>query len=153
MRAILKKTGLDSYPKTSGSKGLQIYVPLNTAVTFEGTKIFAHALAKAVEKEHPEKVISRMQKSLRPGKIFIDWSQNDFHKTTVCVYSLRAKDRPTVSTPLTWDEVEECFQEKNASLLTFEADDVVERVEKHGDLFAPMLTQKQKLPKLAARSS
>jgi bifunctional non-homologous end joining protein LigD len=124
-------------------------VPLNTPATFEQTKAFAHAVATALEKEHPDKVVSRMQKSLRPGKVLIDWSQNDNHKTTVCVYSLRAKDRPTASTPVTWDEVDRCLEKKDPKLLTFESEQVLARVAKLGDLFAPVLTQKQKLPKLA----
>jgi bifunctional non-homologous end joining protein LigD len=149
VRDLLKAAGLDSYPKTSGSKGLQLYVPLNTPITFEQTKSFAHEVAKAVEQHHPDKVVSRMQKNLRAGKILIDWSQNDNHKTTVCVYSLRAKERPTVSTPVTWDEVEECLADKDPDRLTFEAAQVLERVDDLGDLFAPVLTQRQKLPKLA----
>ena len=149
LKAVLGGAGLESYPKTSGSKGLQVYVPLNTPATFDQTKAFAHAVAKALEQEHPHKVVSRMQKSLRPGKILIDWSQNDNHKTTVCVYSLRAKDRPTASTPVTWEEVDRCLEQRNPKLLTFESDQVLARVAKSGDLFAPVLTKKQKLPKLA----
>lgn len=148
LRAVLEGTGLESFAKTSGSKGLQVYVPLNTPVTFEQTKRFAHALAKALEREHPDMVVSRMQKSLRKGKVLIDWSQNDDHKTTVCVYSLRAKERPTVSTPVTWDEVEECLAAENAERLVFETEDVLQRVEEDGDLFEPVLKLKQKLPKL-----
>ncbi len=129
-------------------KGLQIYVPLNTAVTYERTKAFAHAVAQALEKQFPDKVTSRMQKKLRGGKVFVDWSQNDDKKTTVNVYSLRAKEHPTVSTPVTWDEVEKAWKRKKA--LSFESGDVIRRVEKMGDLFAPVLTLKQKLPSLGA---
>jgi len=149
LRAIFTTMGLECYPKTSGSKGLQLYLPLNTPTTFEKTKAFAQSLAQELEKVHPELVVSRMSKSLRKGKVFVDWSQNDNSKTTVCVYSLRAKEQPTVSTPLRWEEVEECLAKKDASLLVFETTDVLARVEKHGDLFAAVLEQKQKLPKLA----
>ncbi|MHA3770082.1 non-homologous end-joining DNA ligase [Verrucomicrobiota bacterium sgz303538] len=150
LRAVLEGTGLECYAKTSGSKGLQVYVPLNTPVTFDETKDFAHTLANALEKEHPELVVSRMLKSLRKGKVLIDWSQNDDHKTTVCVYSLRAKERPTVSTPVKWEEVESCLEHEDPNALTFETEDVLKRVESHGDLFEPVLKQRQKLPKLKA---
>jgi bifunctional non-homologous end joining protein LigD len=143
----LKKTfdslGLKSFPKTSGSKGLQVYVPLNTPVTYEQTKPFAQAIAEALEQHQPRMVVSKMQKSLRTGKVLVDWSQNDDHKTTINVYSLRAKERPTVSAPVTWDEVASA---KKARELTFESHEVLQRVEKHGDLFAPVLSLKQKLP-------
>lgn len=148
LRDFFKKLGLQCFPKTSGSKGLQVYVPLNTAVTYDDTKPFAHTLAQRLEQEHPDHVLSNMKKSLRTGKIFVDWSQNDRHKTTVCVYSLRAKDRPTVSTPVTWSEVEKAFNAEDPALLEFDAHEVVARVAKKGDLFEPVLTLKQKLPKL-----
>ncbi|HEX8311277.1 MAG TPA: non-homologous end-joining DNA ligase [Chthoniobacteraceae bacterium] len=148
LREIFRNMGLDCYPKTSGSKGMQLYVPLNTPATFDQTKEFAHQLAEALEGQHPAMVVSRMLKKLRDGKVFVDWSQNDNHKTTVCVYSLRAKERPTVSTPITWEEVEECLHSKDPEKLVFETEDVIKRVEAHGDLFAPVLKQKQKLPKL-----
>jgi bifunctional non-homologous end joining protein LigD len=126
---------------------LQLYVPLNTPVTYERTKPFAQALAQRLEREHPREVVSKMQKSLRGGKVFIDWSQNDSHKTTVCVYSLRAKERPTVSTPLSWPEVDALRKKKDPEEAVFTSDDVLRRVEKQGDLFAPVLKLKQKLPK------
>lgn len=148
LRAILDELGLQSFAKTSGSKGLQIFVPLNTATSYEKTKPFAHALAQRVEREHPEDVVSRMQKALRKGKVFIDWSQNDEHKTTVNVYSLRAKSHPTVSTPVTWAEVESVAKKGDADRLVFESEAVLQRVKKNGDLFAPMLTLKQRLPSL-----
>jgi bifunctional non-homologous end joining protein LigD len=148
LRKIFDALALQCFAKTSGSKGLQIYVPLNTAVNYEKTKPFAHAIAEALEREHPETVVSRMQKSLRKGKVLIDWSQNDDHKTTVCVYSLRAKSRPTVSTPITWDEVESASKKKDATRLVFDSDAVLKRVKKSGDLFAPVLTLEQKLPPL-----
>ena len=149
LREIFAQWQIDCYPKTSGSKGLQLYVPLNTATTFEKTKAFAHALAQRLEREHPDRVVSRMQKNLRAGKVLVDWSQNDDSKTTICVYSLRARERPTVSTPVHWDEVERCLKKKDPKLLAFETEAVLKRVEKHGDLFAPVLKQKQKLPRSA----
>jgi bifunctional non-homologous end joining protein LigD len=148
LREIFEPLGLESFPKTSGSKGLQVYVPLNRPdVTYDDTKPFAKAVAELIAKQHPELVVSRMAKDLRPGKVLVDWSQNDEHKTTVNVYSLRAKDRPTVSTPVTWDEVDACLEARDASLLVFEQDEVLRRVERDGDLFAPVLTLVQELPR------
>ena len=150
LREIFEHFGLQSFPKTSGSKGLQLYVPLNTPTTFDATKLFSHALAQLLEQEHPEQVVSDMKKKIRTGKVFVDWSQNDEHKTTVAVYSLRAREHPTASTPVAWDEVERALKKKDASLLVFEAPQVVERFEKRGDLFEPVLELKQKLPELKA---
>jgi bifunctional non-homologous end joining protein LigD len=148
LREIFEPLGLESFAKTSGSKGLQVYVPLNVPdVTYDDTKPFAKAVAELLEKQHPDLVVSRMAKELRPGKVLVDWSQNDEHKTTVNVYSLRAKDRPTVSTPVSWDEVDECLEAEDASLLVFEQDEVLRRVERDGDLFAPVLTLVQELPR------
>jgi bifunctional non-homologous end joining protein LigD len=147
LKAAFDQMGLECIAKTSGSKGLQVYVPLNTATTYEKTKAFAHGLAERLEQEHPGVVVSRMQKSLRTGKVLIDWSQNDEHKTTVNVYSLRAKEKPAVSTPVTWEEVERCWKRKAAGELSFLSDEVLRRVEKDGDLFAPALKLKQRLPK------
>src|SRR5258705_5793006 len=149
VRAIFDHFGLQSFAKTSGSKGMQIYVPLNTKTTYEQTKPFAHALARLLEQEHPELVVSDMKKAIRTNKVFVDWSQNDQHKTTIAVYSLRARERPTVSTPITWDEVARTFKRKDAQHLVFEAPDVLKRVEKMGDLFEPVLKLQQKLPQLA----
>jgi bifunctional non-homologous end joining protein LigD len=146
LREVLGELELECVPKASGSKGLQVYVPLNIEVTYEQTKPFAHAIAQTLERAEPDLVISRMTKKLRKGKVFVDWSQNDQHKTTVAVYSLRARERPTVSTPLEWDEVERAAEREDPDALRFEASDVVERVEKHGDLFAPVLELRQKLP-------
>jgi bifunctional non-homologous end joining protein LigD len=146
LKAELESHGLESFAKTSGSKGLQLFVPLNTATTYAKTKPFAHAFAEKMERDHPGEIVSRMQKTLREGKILIDWSQNDDHKTTVNVYSLRAKAQPTVSTPITWGEVEQCWKKKAPGRLTFRTEDVLARVEKQGDLFAKVLTLKQKLP-------
>ena len=149
LREIFERFGLQSFPKTSGSKGLQIYVPLNTKTGYDVTKPFAHALARLLEDEHRDLVVSDMKKAVRTNKVFVDWSQNDEHKTTVSVYSLRARERPTVSTPVTWEEVEAAFKKKDTALLTFEAWQVLDRVEKMGDLFEPVLKLEQKLPKLA----
>jgi bifunctional non-homologous end joining protein LigD len=150
LREIFEHFALQIFPKTSGSKGLQVYVPLNTPTNYDQTKMFAHALAQLLEHEHPDMVVSDMKKSARTGKVFVDWSQNDEHKTTVAVYSLRARERPTASTPVTWEEVERAMKKKDASLLVFEAKQTIERVEKLGDLFAPVLGLKQRLPDLTA---
>jgi bifunctional non-homologous end joining protein LigD len=149
LREIFERFGLQSFPKSSGSKGLQIYVPLNSPTSYDETKPFAHALARLLEDEHRDLVVSDMKKALRTGKVLVDWSQNDEHKTTIAVYSLRARENPTISTPVTWDEVEHSLKKKNANLLRFEAGEVLKRVDKLGDLFAPVLELKQKLPKLA----
>jgi len=148
LRDIFAHFGLQSFPKTSGSKGLQVYVPLNSPTSYDATKPFAHALARLLENEHRDLVVSDMKKELRVGKVFVDWSQNDDHKTTVSVYSLRAREHPTVSTPVKWEEVEQVFKKKDADLLVFEAGQVLDRVQKMGDLFEPVRTLKQKLPKL-----
>jgi bifunctional non-homologous end joining protein LigD len=147
IRKLLGKLDLESICKTSGSKGLQLYVPLNTKVSYDDTGLFAHSLALELEKKHPDLIVSRMKKELREGKVFIDWSQNHDHKTTVVVYSLRARPRPTVSTPVKWAEVSKAAKNEDASLLTFEYDQALKRVAKHGDLFAPSLELKQKLPR------
>lgn len=148
VRRLFERMGLECFAKTSGSKGLQVYVPLNTPTTYDQTKPFAHALARLLESEHPDKVVSDMKKALRVGKVFVDWSQNDDHKTTICVYSLRARERPTVSTPVTWDEVENCLRKNDPKLLVFEAHQLLGRVSKAGGLFEPVLKLKQKLPSL-----
>ena len=146
LREVFDDLGLQAFPKTSGSKGLQLYVPLNTPVTYNETKPFAHAMAKLLEQQHPKEVLSVMTKDLRTGKVFIDWSQNDDSKTTVCVYSLRARPRPTVSTPVTWEEVEAVVASGDPDDLVFEATDVLSRVEAHGDLFASLCELEQSLP-------
>ena len=150
LRAIFDHFDLQSFPKTSGSKGLQLYVPLNTAGVgyTPGTKSFSRACAELVEKQHPDQVVSNMAKELRHGKVLVDWSQNDEHKTTACVYSLRAKERPTVSTPVTWDEVEDALAADDADMLVFDSNAVLERVERLGDLFDPTVRLEQELPKL-----
>ena len=146
LREALGQLGLDSYAKTSGSKGIQVYVPLNSgeADYRGGTKLLSQALARHLEAQHPQLIVSTQKKELRSGKVLIDWSQNDEHKTTVGVYSLRARERPTVSTPLAWEELEE----GDPAGLVFEAGEVLERVEEHGDLFAPVVEQVQQLPEL-----
>lgn len=146
LKDIFNRFKLQAFPKTSGSKGLQVYVPLNTPVTYDDTKGFSRALARLLEQEHPDLVVSDMKKALRTGKVFVDWSQNDEHKTTINVYSLRAKERPTVSTPVTWEEVEKCLRKRDPKLLVFESSQVLERVAKMGDLYAPVQTLKQRLP-------
>jgi len=148
LRKMFTELGLEAYPKTSGSKGMQIYLPLNSTDTYEQSKSFAHAVAGVMEQQMPNLVVSDMKKELRKGKVLIDWSQNDYFKTTVCVYSLRAKETPTVSTPLTWDEVVATGNSKKPEELKFSYADALDRVDKHGDLFAPVLTRKQSLPEL-----
>jgi bifunctional non-homologous end joining protein LigD len=138
---------LQSFCKTSGSKGLQMYVPLNTPVDYEQTKHISKGLAQKFERERPEKVVHVQRKTLREGRVLIDWSQNDEYKTTVNVYSLRARARPTVSTPVTWEEIERCFETGDPEVLVFESEQVLQRIESMGDLFEPVLTLKQKLPK------
>jgi bifunctional non-homologous end joining protein LigD len=151
IREMLEHFGLQGFVKTSGSKGLQLYVPLNGGgATYEETKGFAHAMARLLEERHPKLITSEMKKELRPGKVFIDWSQNDRHKTTVSVYSLRARERPTVSTPMRWEEVEAAVKSQKLSTLVFEAPAVIARAERFGDLFGPVATLKQKLPSFPA---
>jgi bifunctional non-homologous end joining protein LigD len=147
IRGMLAETGLDCIAKTSGSKGIQVYVPLNTEVTYEQTKPFALAVATEFERQMPDHVVSRMTKSLRPGKVLIDWSQNSEHKTTVCVYSMRARPVPSVSTPVTWEEVEEVADGASPQTLSFGPEDVLERIDRLGDLFASMNTLRQSLPR------
>ena len=146
LREAFDHFGLVAFPKTSGSKGMQLYVPLNTPTEYRATKPFAHGIAQVLERRDPALVVSEMRKDLRPGKVFIDWSQNDEHKTTVCVYSLRARERPTVSTPVTWEEVEAVLRSRDPDELAFTSDEVLARVAEHGDCFAPVLELEQELP-------
>jgi bifunctional non-homologous end joining protein LigD len=148
LREVFAHLGLEGFPKTSGSKGMQVYVPLNVPTTYAQTKRFSQAIAQLLERRHPELVVSEMRKDLRPGKVFVDWSQNDEHKTTVAVYSLRAKDHPTVSTPLRWEEVEAVTESEDPDELVFTSADVLERVAEHGDLFAAVERLEQELPAL-----
>lgn len=146
MRERLAHAGLDCWAKTSGGKGLHLCVPLNTATTFAATKAFAHAFAESLSRELPDRVTSVMSKAARPGKIFIDWSQNDRAKTTAAAYTLRAHAQPTVSTPVAWDEIVAARIRWREGRLSFLASDVIRRVERDGDLFAEVLTRRQKLP-------
>ncbi|HEX5191341.1 MAG TPA: non-homologous end-joining DNA ligase [Solirubrobacteraceae bacterium] len=148
LRGLFSQLGLESVVKTSGSKGMQVYVPLNTDVTYERTKPFARTVAELLEQRLSELVVSRMTKRLRPGRVLVDWSQNDAHKTTVNVYSVRAKQRPTISAPVSWDEVQRCRDEREPELLSFGPDDVLARVAADGDPFAILLSAKQRLPKV-----
>ena len=142
LRDVLTEDGLTAYPKTSGSKGMQVYAAVEP-VSSERTSAYAHELAKRLEREHPDLVVSRMAKELRPGKVLVDWSQNNAAKTTVAPYSLRARPRQWVSTPLTWDEVEGA---RRPADLQFATQEVLERIDEHGDLFAPLLGKGVPLP-------
>jgi bifunctional non-homologous end joining protein LigD len=150
LRELLAQVELESFIKTSGSKGMQLYVPLNTKISYEETRPFGQAIAQVVAKQTPETVLAKMgKKTDRSGKVLIDWYQNNERKTTISVYSLRARERPTCSTPVTWEEVEAAADSGDGSSLVFEASDVLERIEEHGDLFAPVLELKQELPELS----
>ncbi|HEV8544441.1 MAG TPA: non-homologous end-joining DNA ligase, partial [Verrucomicrobiae bacterium] len=147
IRDLLGQFDLQCFVKSSGSKGLQLYVPLNTTITYEKTRPFAKAIAELLEKQHPDRVEADMAKALRGGKVFIDWSQNSDFKTTVCVYSLRAKKTlPFVSMPFTWDEVERAGQQEDASAFYRDPKAALKRLEERGDLFEPILKLKQKIP-------
>jgi len=148
LRTIFNELGVEGFPKTSGSKGLQVYLPLNSSATYTKTRAFALAIAELLERTHPDLVVSNMKKELRKGKVLVDWSQNNQHKTTVCVYSLRAKATPTASTPVTWDEVAKCLKKGNPDLLAFDAAEVLKRIDKQGDLFERVLELEQEVPKL-----
>ena len=148
LEGLFSQLGLDSAVKTSGSKGMQVYLPLNVDVTYEQTKPFARRVAELLEQRFPELVVSRMTKRLRPGKVLVDWSQNDVHKTTVNVYSVRGLARPTVSTPVGWEEVRRCRKAGDADLLSFETEQVLDRIDQHGDLFASTLSTTQDLPRV-----
>lgn len=149
LREVLAHLDLESFAKTSGSKGMQLYVPLNTKTSYEQTRPFGQALAQLIAKQTPDEVLAKMgKKTDRSGKVLIDWYQNNERKTTICVYSLRARERPTCSTPVTWQEVEKGADSGDGSELVFEASEVLERIEEHGDLFAPVLELEQQLPKL-----
>jgi bifunctional non-homologous end joining protein LigD len=144
VQQVLEAVGLQCMAKTSGSKGLQVYAPLNSPTSHDATSSFALALGQLLEQRRPDLVLTTMTKALRNGKIFVDWSQNNRAKTTIAAYSLRARERPTVSTPVTWDEVSSCAA--GGPDLRFEAAEVLRRVEEHGDLFAPVLGLRQVLP-------
>ena len=147
LRDMLADLGLKSFAKTSGSKGLHLYVPLNAPrVTFEQTKNFSHALAQLFEQQNKDRVTTIMSKARRPGKVFVDWSQNDQHKTTACAYTLRATESPQVSTPVSWKELEAVAKSGDVNKLVFSPEQVIARVAKFGDLFEPVLKLKQRLP-------
>jgi bifunctional non-homologous end joining protein LigD len=147
MRGAFEHFGLRSFAKTSGSKGMQVYVPLNVPdVSYEDTRAFSRGMAQVLERRAPDRIVSDMAKAKRKGKVFVDWSQNDRHKTTVNVYSLRARERPTVSTPLTWDEVSDCA---SGEALTFTSAEVLARVGSVGDLFSEVQTLQQQLPRFS----
>ena len=149
IRDLLAQLHLEAWVKTSGSKGLQLYVPLNSGATYDRTAPFAKAVAQLLEKRHPELVVSYQQRAARAQKVLIDWSQNTESKTTVAVYALRARPEPTVSTPVTWDELDNAVSAADPGRLRFEWDAVLERVERHGDLMADVLSLEQELPELA----
>ena len=146
VRDELKELGLESFPKTSGSKGIHLYIPLNTKVGYSETGPVALAIANLVGEKHPDEIVTKQAKELRRGKVLIDWSQNGEHKTTVSVYSLRARPQPTVSTPITWRELSAAVKAEDPTKITFETDAVLKRVERSGDLFEPVLKLRQKLP-------
>ena len=152
VRELFAGFDLECFPKVSGGKGLQVYVPLNTKVTYEQTSPFAKAVAQLLEKETPKRVISKMSKEQRRGRVFVDWSQNHQKKTTIAVYSLRARERPTASMPVKWSEVERAAKKGDAEKLRFEIPAAIRRVEKEGDLFEPVLKLRQKLPRLEGLS-
>jgi len=143
---LFERLDLEAFANTSGSKGMQVCVPLNTPTSYAATKPFARRLAELLEQRLPDLVTARMTKSLRPGKVLVDWSQNDEHKTTVTAYSVRARERPTVSTPVSWDEVAGCRREGDPELLSFTTPEVLRRIADQGDLFAPLESLQQELP-------
>jgi bifunctional non-homologous end joining protein LigD len=147
LRGLFEGLGLQSFAKTSGSKGLQLYIPINgSGATYAQTKPFAKAVAELLEADDRELVVSRMTKARRTGKVLIDWSQNDARKTTVCVYSLRAVPRPFASTPVSWTELDGALAAQDPALLAFGAEEVLARVAVDGDLMAPVLSLVQELP-------
>ena len=148
LQGLFEQLGLRCYPKTSGSRGMQLYVPLNGSATYTQTKPFAKAVAETLERKFPDRVVSQIRKAKRAGKVLVDWSQNDARKTTICVYSLRGRESPTISTPLEWGEVEAALAAGAAEALAFDPAAVLERVAAKGDLFAPLLSEQQELPDL-----
>jgi bifunctional non-homologous end joining protein LigD len=152
VREVFERLGLRVWPKTSGSKGLQLYLPLNTGATYAATKPFAHALARLLERSHPDLVVSVMERSRRKEKVFIDWSQNTASKTTVAVYSVRALPQPSVSTPVTWDELDDALAGGDVGALRFDPDQVLDRIGRLGELQAPVLEVEQELPPLDLKS-
>lgn len=151
LQIVLESVGLQGFAKTSGSKGLQVYVPLNSPHSYEHTSSFALAVGQLLTKQNPSKVLVNMARAQRSGKVFVDWSQNSRHKTTAAVYTLRARQTPTVSTPVSWSEVADAADRAvDGAGLSFETDQVLERVQTMGDLFAPTLRLRQELPQSRA---
>ncbi|HEY7455696.1 MAG TPA: non-homologous end-joining DNA ligase [Solirubrobacterales bacterium] len=149
LRELLAQLDLACFAKTSGSKGMQLYVPLNTKTSYEQTRPFAQAIARLIAKQTPDEVLAKMgKKTDRSGKVLIDWYQNNERKTTICVYSLRARERPTASTPVSWEEVTHAAEHDDPGSLVFEAPEVIDRLDRHGDLFATVLELQQELPEL-----
>jgi bifunctional non-homologous end joining protein LigD len=147
VKEVLDGLELQSFPKVSGSKGVQIYVPLNGRATYEVTQSFAKAVAELLEQKHAKKIVSNMAKALRKNRVLIDWSQNSRAKTTVCVYSMRGKrEAPFISMPVTWKELQSAIKTKDPAKLSFTPEAALKRLAKIGDLFAPVLTLKQRLP-------
>jgi bifunctional non-homologous end joining protein LigD len=147
LRDMLAGVGLHTWAKSSGSRGVQVYAPLNSDASFDAAKQFARSVAEVLASRMPDRVVARMDKRLRRGKVLVDWSQNDRHKSTVAAYSLRAKlERPTVSVPLSWRELEDAVDRGSADDLLVRPDEALERVSDQGDLFAPVLTTVQRLP-------
>ncbi|MDB6167426.1 MAG: hypothetical protein JWM88_290 [Verrucomicrobia bacterium] len=154
LKEITDQLGLETFPKVSGSKGLQLYVPLNTPTTYDATGAFAKAVAEMLEQKHPDLVVSQMAKVRRQGRVLIDWSQNSASKTTVCAYSVRGKrDKPFVSMPVMWDELKRLLKTRKTSALFFDPAAALKRLARTGDLFAPVLKLKQKLPRAFASSA
>ncbi|MFN8037405.1 MAG: non-homologous end-joining DNA ligase [Acidimicrobiia bacterium] len=147
LRELLGRLDLEAYVKTSGGKGLHLFVPLHTPVTDDDTKGFALATGRLLAQRDPDSVVVEMAKERRRGRVFVDWSQNDRNKTTVAPYSMRALPRPTVSTPVTWEEVEDATARDDPSALGFETADVLARVEARGDMWAGALELRQHLPR------
>ena len=150
-RPAVGASGCEASPRRPAAKGLHVYVPLNTpGVTFDDTKSFARAVAEVFQRQSPRTVTAHMAKAGRAAKVFVDWSQNDRHKTTACAYTLRARDEPTVSTPLTWEEVARACGRRRGTSIGFTAARVLERVARLGDLFSPVLDLRQRLPRFDA---
>ena len=149
LRDLLSELRLKGYVKTSGRKGLHVYVPLNLKeVTFDDTKKFSKSMAEVMQRNYPDLVTAKMAKELRKQKVFINWSQNDSSKTMICVYSLRAREKPFVSFPIAWKELEDSVDEGNSGRLQVLHSEALRRAEKKGDLFREVLVKKQKLPYL-----
>jgi bifunctional non-homologous end joining protein LigD len=144
---MLERLGIRCFPKVSGKKGLHVFAPLGGTAGYEQTKPFAREVAETLETRFPDRVTANMAKSRRRGRVLVDWSQNDRHKTTLAPYSLRATERPRVSVPLRWDELEAALEEGSPSSLVFDPEEALARVEEEGDLFAPMLSLRQELPR------